>query len=149
MRRLFLAVVACVAVGCGSSDRHADLGARDLSMSLFDMEKPADLWRMRCLVVDDAGVTHGCTSGGTGIGDHDDGGGLPNAPPPDASATATDLPFGAECLDNGQCQSDLCFDFRVRGQFCTTICTLDSDCPSPPAAYGCNGQGICKIQPTS
>ena len=96
-----------------------------------------------CLVVDDAGVSHGCNTGGMGPGDRDDGGGLPPAPPPDASADAMNQPFGAECLFNAQCTSNICFLYRVKGQFCTQFCACNSDCPPP--SLGCGGQGVCRL----
>ena len=95
-----------------------------------------------CLVVDDAGVSHGCATGGMGPGDRDDGGGMALAGPPDASADAMNLPFGAECLNNHQCQSDLCFLYRVKGQFCTQPCRCSADCPPP--SLGCGGMGVCR-----
>lgn len=146
-RTIALVAVALAGVACGDGKTAADLGAPD--MTVLDLAQGNDLRIMHCLYDDDAGVTHGCTSGGNGIGDHDDGGGLPDAPPPDASASAMNLPFGAECLNNEQCSSHLCFDFRVRGQFCTILCDQSIDCPSPPEAYGCNGQGICKVDPSN
>ncbi len=96
-----------------------------------------------CLLwVDDAGVTHGCGKGDDGPGDRDDGGGSAAPPPPDASPDAMDLPFGASCLDNEQCSSDLCFLYTVRGQFCSLACMSNSDCPPP--SLGCNGMGVCR-----
>ena len=102
-----------------------------------------DLAPHRCLYVDDAGVTHGCAGGGMGPGDRDDGGGAPAPPPPDANPDSRNLPFGAECLDNQQCQSMICFFYRVKGQFCTQLCSVDSDCPS--ASLGCGGMGVCRV----
>jgi hypothetical protein len=94
------------------------------------------------LWVDDAGVTMGCTQGGMGPGDRDDGGDAGAPPPPDAALDASDLGFGASCWDNAQCASDLCFDFKARGQFCTRICSTNADCPPP--SPGCNGMGVCR-----
>jgi hypothetical protein len=96
-----------------------------------------------CLIVDDAGLSHGCTTGGMGPGDRDDGGGLGPAGPPDASADARNLPFGAECLGNVQCQSNICFLYRVKGQFCTHTCRCDADCAPP--SLGCGGMGVCRV----
>jgi hypothetical protein len=93
------------------------------------------------LSIDDAGVTHGCGKGGQGPGDHDDGGGMA-APPSDASPDASDLPFGASCRDNGQCATGMCFDFTVKGTFCTKTCSSNADCPA--ASPGCNGMGVCR-----
>jgi len=92
--------------------------------------------------VDDAGVTQGCGSGGMGPGDRDDGGGAPPPPPPDAALDASNLGFGASCWDNLQCASDLCFDYKARGQFCSQICKQNADCPTP--SPGCNGMGVCR-----
>lgn len=77
-----------------------------------------------------------------GPGDRDDGGGLPPAGPPDASADARNLPLGAACLNNGQCASSLCFLYRVKGQFCTQPCGCDADCPPP--SPGCGGMHVCR-----
>jgi hypothetical protein len=95
------------------------------------------------LTADDAGVTHGCGKGGQGPGDRDDGGGAAAPPPPDAALDASDLPFGASCWDNPQCASDICFDYTVKGQFCTLRCDASADCPD--ASLGCNGMGVCRI----
>ncbi len=95
------------------------------------------------LVVDDAGVTHGCTAGGMGPGDRDDGGGAPAPPPPDAALDAGDLPFGASCWDNAQCASGVCFDYKVRGTFCTQPCSASVACPAE--SPGCNGMGVCRL----
>ena len=94
------------------------------------------------LWVDDAGVTQGCGSGGMGPGDRDDGGDASPPPPPDAALDATGLGFGASCWDNTQCASDLCFDYKARGQFCSRICSQNADCPLP--SPGCNGMGVCR-----
>ena len=95
------------------------------------------------LLVDDAGVTHGCAGGGNGPGDHDDGGGAAAPPPPDAALDASDLPLGASCWDNAQCASGICFDYAVRGTFCTQRCWTNANCPPP--ANGCNGMGVCRF----
>jgi hypothetical protein len=95
------------------------------------------------LWVDDSGVTQGCGSGGMGPGDRDDGGGSAAPPPPDAALDASNLPFGASCWDNVQCASDLCFDYKVRGTFCSRICMTNIDCPPP--SPGCNGMGVCRM----
>jgi len=95
------------------------------------------------LWVDDAGVTQGCNRGGMGPGDRDDGGGGPPPPPPDAARDASGLPFGSSCWDNAQCASDLCFDYKVRGTFCSKACASNTDCPAP--SPGCNGMGVCRM----
>jgi hypothetical protein len=95
------------------------------------------------LLVDDAGVTHGCAGGGKGPGDHDDGGGSADPPPPDAALDASDLGLGASCWDNSQCASGICFDYAVRGTFCTQRCWTNANCPPP--ANGCNGMGVCRF----
>jgi hypothetical protein len=100
------------------------------------------------LVVDDAGVTHGCGGGGSGIGDHDDGGGM-TAPPPTVPMNATNLPYGSSCWNNAQCSSGICFDYKVKGTFCTQTCMGSADCPlvgdSSTMSAGCNGMGVCRI----
>lgn len=95
------------------------------------------------LLVDDAGVSHGCGPGDNGPGDHDDGGGAAAPPPSDAAVDASNLPLGASCLDNAQCASDICFFYQVRGTFCTQRCWTNGDCPPP--ANGCNGMGVCRF----
>jgi hypothetical protein len=105
-------------------------------------DAPDDADASCVLWVDDAGITHGCTKGGQGPGDKDDGGGAPAPPPPDAALDASDLPLGAPCWDNAQCQSTICFDYAVKGTFCTQRCWTDSNCPPP--MLGCNGMGVCR-----
>ena len=95
------------------------------------------------LKVDDAGVSHGCGPGDNGPGDRDEGGDAGPPPPPDASRDATDLPLGAPCWDNAQCASGICFDYAVKGQFCTQRCWTDDNCPPP--MDGCNGMGVCRV----
>jgi hypothetical protein len=95
------------------------------------------------LLVDDAGVTLGCGPGDNGPGDHDDGGGAAPPPPPDAALDASGLGLGASCWDNAQCTSNICFDYQVRGTFCTQRCWTTGDCPPP--ANGCNGMGVCRF----
>jgi hypothetical protein len=94
--------------------------------------------------VDEAGVTHGCGHGAMGPGDRDDGGDSGAPPPPDAALDATNLPLGAPCWDNAQCSSMMCFDYAVKGTFCTKPCSSDADCPSP-TFMGCNGMGVCRV----
>jgi hypothetical protein len=142
MRSLALGVVvlALAAGGCGSDEPPADAAVMDAAV---DASAACTVDAGHCLVVDDAGVSHGCAAGSMGPGDRDDGGGLGLAGRPDASADAMNLPFGAECLDNAQCQSQICFDYRVKGWFCTRFCSCDSDCPAP--SLGCGGQGVCRM----
>jgi hypothetical protein len=116
-------------------------GAGDTSAPVTDVSADADA--LCVLVVDDAGVSHGCNGGGNGPGDHDDGGEAAAPPPPDAALDASDLPLGASCWDNAQCASDICFDYVVRGTFCTQRCWTNANCPPP--ANGCNGQGVCRF----
>jgi hypothetical protein len=97
----------------------------------------------RCYYVDDGGVTHGCTGGGMGPGDRDDGGDAGHPELPDLDPNATNLPYGSWCLDNAQCSSNLCFWFQVKGQFCTQFCDGSADCP--PASLGCGGMGVCRV----
>ena len=53
------------------------------------------------------------------------------------------LPFAASCWDNAQCASMICFDFKVRGTFCTQKCATNAECPSQ--SPGCNGMGVCRM----
>lgn len=131
--RLVTALAALLA-GCGGGAAQPDAAVPDAGCAV-----DASL----CLIVDDAGVSHGCNAGGMGPGDRDDGGGMSFPGPPDQGADLRDLPFGAECLFNAQCASNICFLYRVKGQFCTLPCACSSDCPPP--SLGCGGQGVCRV----
>jgi hypothetical protein len=142
-----LLVAACAALaGCSSSGGPEGPAAAPDAQGPGpepDAAAPADAGAdARCFVVDDAGVTHGCGQGSQGPGDRDDGGDA-GPPPIDASPDAHDLPFGAECLDNAQCASGICYDYRVKGQFCTKFCNTNADCPAP--SNQCNGMGVCRM----
>ena len=154
-----LVCVACV-IGCSSSGStpegactpsdpscvggSADSG-HDTGSAIDGAGSGGDAADASCpLSVDDAGVTHGCGHGGTGPGDHDDGGDAGPPPPPDAALDASDLPLGAPCWDNAQCASGICFDYAVKGTFCTKTCSTNADCPTPPF-MGCNAMGVCRI----
>jgi hypothetical protein len=127
----------------GATDAGHDSGVTpDGASHVSDGGTDADASCM--FTVDEAGVTHGCGRGGVGPGDHDDGGDAGAPPPPDAALDASDLPLGAPCWDNAQCASDLCFDYVVKGTFCTKRCSSNADCPSPPF-MGCNGMGVCRM----
>jgi hypothetical protein len=143
--RLFaaLALAAVASLGACSSDQASP---PDAAMDLGPSDGPVTCAEdaSHCLIIDDAGVSHGCNTGGMGPGDRDDGGGMV-APPPDAAADAMNQPFGAECLSNDQCTSGICFLYRVKGQFCTQFCACNADCPAPPASLGCSGQGVCRV----
>ncbi|HEY3817191.1 MAG TPA: hypothetical protein VGL81_08475 [Polyangiaceae bacterium] len=116
--------------------------ASDTSSPITDAG--ADTADAHCIfMVDDAGVTHGCNGGGTGMGDHDDGGGAAAPPPPTVPMDAGDLPLGSTCWDNAQCASMICFDYQIRGTFCTQLCLTAGDCPPP--SNGCNGMGVCRF----
>src|SRR5579862_3988493 len=129
------AIAWVVSFAACSSDQSspADAGVMDLAVGDAPVVCLEDA--SHCLIVDDAGVSHGCLNGGMGPGDRDDGGGMV-APPPDAAADAMNQPFGAECLRNDQCTSGICFDYRVKGQFCTQFCACNADCPPAPASLG-------------
>jgi hypothetical protein len=155
-----LAVVACVAlfgcssavggavpIACGAPDdpcldagAPADASARsDATADAADAALAPDA---HCSYVDDSGVTHACGSGGQGPGDRDDGGGIETGAP-DVAVDASNLPFGSPCWDNAQCTSGICYDYKVKGQFCTQSCTTNADCPAP--SLGCNGMGFCRM----
>jgi hypothetical protein len=128
---------------CTPSDPACNPG-HDAAVAADAGDPKADASDAACVLwVDDAGVTEGCNRGGMGTGDHDDGGGAPPPPPPDAARDAGDLPLTASCWDNAQCASDMCFDFKVRGTFCTKACATNADCPAP--SPGCNGMGVCRM----
>jgi hypothetical protein len=127
------AIALLITAACGGGRATNDGGTVDGGVDAF----------VRCLYVDDGGVTHGCLGGGMGPGDRDDGGGAPAPPPPDQNPDAMNLPFGAECLDDAQCASNICYLYRVKGQFCTQLCDTSADCPT--ASPGCSGQGLCRV----
>ena len=130
------------AASTGSGDASSAEAAADTGSAISDAS--ADAPETQCtLIVDDAGVSHGCNGGGMGPGDHDDGGGSAMPPPPDAALDASDLPLGASCWNNSQCASDICFDYAIRGTFCTQRCWTAANCPPP--ANGCNGMGVCRF----
>ena len=137
MVRPLLLVATIVLAACGNGG-----GAPDAVSPYAAVACAADA-AAPCITVNDAGVSFGCGQGGIGPGDRDDGGGAPPPPPPDASATATNQPFGAQCLSNAQCSSNLCFYYRVKGQFCTRTCRCNADCPPP--SLGCGGMGVCRV----
>lgn len=156
-------VLGAIVVGCSSSGSTTPEGActssdpscvgksdagHDSGVSAEDTgagDAGSDAADATCaFTVDDAGVTHGCGHGANGPGDRDDGGDSGGPPPPDASRDASDLPLGAPCWDNAQCSSGMCFDYAVKGTFCTKPCSSDADCPSP-TFMGCNGMGVCRI----
>jgi hypothetical protein len=134
MNRVLVMLLLVVAGGC--DDDTGGAGVVDAAICNEDAAT-------RCLIVDDGGVSHGCKAGGMGPGDRDDGGGMALAGPPDLGADASNLPFASPCLRNAQCASNICFLYRVKGQFCTTFCACDSDCPPP--SLGCGGQGVCRM----
>ncbi len=138
-----LALAALVSFSACSSDQASPADAA-VDLAVADAPTTCAEDASHCLIVDDAGVSHGCIQGGMGPGDRDDGGGMV-APPPDAAADAMNQPFGAECLRNDQCTSKICFDYRVKGQFCTQFCACNADCPPAPASLGCSGQGVCRV----
>ena len=157
----FVLVLGAWALGCSSSGGNIPEGActpsdpacigttdagHDASADVMDGGGGGgDAADASCsFIVDDAGITHGCRSGGMGPGDRDDGGDAGPPPPPDASRDASDLPLGAPCWDNAQCASDICFDYAVKGTFCTKPCSTNADCPTPPF-MGCNGMGVCRM----
>ena len=135
------AVPVAAAVACGAPDDPClDAGAlADANADSAADAAPAP--DAHCSYVDDAGVTHPCGSGGHGPGDHDDGGGIESGAP-DVAIDASNLPFGSPCWDNAQCTSGICYDYKVKGQFCTLSCTTNADCPAP--SLGCNGMGFCR-----
>lgn len=75
-----------------------------------------------------AGGTGG--TGGTGTGGIG-GGGL--------------LPFGADCTDNEECESGLCYPFGM-GPKCTVECPADpEDCPGPLKECNNMAPAACKV----
>ena len=81
----------------------------------------------------------GCGGDLPPIGASDLGGG-------DAASDLSLLPFGAPCMVNSQCQSNLCFVGGMQ-TFCSLPCTMATaaqDCPVPPTSGTCNMKGFCK-----
>jgi len=70
--------------------------------------------------------------------------------PPPAGSTASALTgdgggaaFGATCAQDTDCASGVCFSGK-QVAFCSTKCSKDADCPSPPGAGVCSKRGYCK-----
>ncbi|HEY8088146.1 MAG TPA: hypothetical protein VIF09_09880 [Polyangiaceae bacterium] len=157
MRAAILAILLCS--GCSSSADAGTTGGGDTAeagtsgegsanggddASSGASDATAEAGDASCVFwVDDAGITHGCNRGGQGPGDKDDGGGAPAPPPPTVSPDAGNLPLGSSCWDDGQCASQICFDYAVRGTFCTQRCFTSANCPPP--SNGCNGMGVCRF----
>jgi hypothetical protein len=77
-------------------------------------------------------------------------GGTNMVPPPpadlaQASGDGGTLAFGATCMMDGDCKSNVCFKGGMRS-YCSLHCTMAtaaSDCPNPPTLGVCNLQGYC------
>jgi hypothetical protein len=83
------------------------------------------------------GTTSSSSAGGAGGGQGGAGGGQGGA------GGAGLLPFGSECTENAQCESNLCHDFNADGPHCTIPCPPNPD--DCPGGFGCNGMDVCKI----
>jgi len=149
MRVAYAGIVSALLVaGCSGHDDAACTGGACVDAAGADAASTADASSdaapdASCtFTVDDAGVTHGCNRGGQGPGDRDDGGGIESGAP-DVAMDASNLPFGSPCWDNAQCTSGICFDYKVKGTFCTQTCHSNADCPS--SSLGCNGMGVCRV----
>lgn len=145
MKTRLVLLISVLLGGCSSAGSSPDgaCHASDPSCNPTPATDAGDAGDACAFSVDEAGVTLGCGMGGMGPGDRDDGGDAGAPPPSDASPDARDLPFGASCIDNANCASGLCFDYRVRGTFCTLMCKTNTDCPAP--SPGCNGMGVCRM----
>jgi hypothetical protein len=71
-----------------------------------------------------------------------------HAPLPDASPATQDagpgsLPYLAECVDDAQCMSGICFPFNAKGPHCTHACETNADCEAP--SPGCSNNKVCKV----
>jgi hypothetical protein len=51
--------------------------------------------------------------------------------------------FLEPCVDDGDCETMLCFPFNAYGPHCSQPCTKDTDCPPP--SPGCSGKMVCKF----
>lgn len=54
--------------------------------------------------------------------------------------------FGAPCSADTDCASGTCF-VGNQASYCSTHCSKDSDCPSPPSTGVCSKRGYCKNKP--
>ena len=61
----------------------------------------------------------------------------------------TPQPFGATCIVDGDCTSNMCRPFRMGTvYYCTQPCTVATqatDCPNPPSQGVCTNNGYCKF----
>jgi hypothetical protein len=65
---------------------------------------------------------------------------------PQSAAPATPRPFGADCGNDGECQSHACF-IGGSNAYCSIVCkkeTAATDCPTPLTSGVCNKHGYCK-----
>jgi len=73
----------------------------------------------------------------------------PDGDPPGVSASSAltgdggGAAFGATCAHDADCASGVCFNGK-QAAFCSTKCSKDADCPSPPGAGVCSKRGFCK-----
>jgi hypothetical protein len=84
-----------------------------------------------------------------------------SVPPPVASPAAAPKPFGAFCVEDGECAGAVCFHKRLKTTqsgpetrdggdpvehdgYCSMRCNGDADCPSPPSNGRCGARGMCK-----
>jgi hypothetical protein len=64
-----------------------------------------------------------------------------------SSADGGKKPFGAACLVNTECETDLCFNFNMDGLHCTKPCTAATAATAcAPSTFGCSGMMVCKIR---
>jgi spore coat protein A len=60
-----------------------------------------------------------------------------------APADTAKLAFGAACVSNGDCETDVCAAFGDGTQHCSQACRDSSTCPSGSQGPKCNGKGFC------
>ncbi|HZS39259.1 MAG TPA: hypothetical protein VFF06_20650 [Polyangia bacterium] len=67
----------------------------------------------------------------------------------DLAGNSTKAAFGATCVQNSDCQSNMCEQFRMHTvNFCTQPCTAatqTTDCPAPPSAGTCTPNLWCRF----
>jgi hypothetical protein len=100
-----------------------------------------------CTCTDGARGYQQCVALGDDYGACDCSGVTPGAETPDAGdggpiEAGTLAPYLANCKVNGDCESNVCFNFTSKGPHCTIACKADAECPAP--SPGCSHMGICK-----
>ena len=133
-------MLALAAGGCGSDEQSGDAAVMDAAV---DASAACTVDAGHCLVVDDAGVSHGCAAGSMGPGDRDDGGGLARRPP--RRERRRDEPSVRRRVSR-QRPVPVADLLRLSGQRSVlhALLQLRQRLPARPS-LGCGGQGVCRI----